>query len=162
MSSAHLMLQHSMHMPRCISHSVTTSTPDSLLPTISRYSGRIIQRPGNHYPLSREMILFLLQPMLNPMDFWKTWIEVPQVYRKNKKVHQSMVNQAKLKSKCHASIYQFCICVPHNTREAAHLDEINGDNKWSEAMDKELSMSTLFMPENMTYVARLSLRQVDT
>ena len=69
-------------------------------------------------------------------DGWKSLKRIV----KNRKVHQQMINQAKLKSKRYAPVYQFGVRIPLNPKEAVQLDEANGNKKWQEAMDKELDL----------------------
>jgi len=58
--------------------------------------------------------------------------------RRDKKMIR-LINQARLRSVRRDPIYQYGYQVPRNEREARELDKQNGNNKWKEAMELELS-----------------------
>jgi Reverse transcriptase (RNA-dependent DNA polymerase) len=58
---------------------------------------------------------------------------------KNRKKLNRMLNQSKLKAKRHGPIYKFGVQVPRNIKEAYELDKKNGNTKWQDAVNEEIT-----------------------
>ena len=66
------------------------------------------------------------------------WKRHKAIAKRHKK-YIRFINQAKLRSYRHSKKYMFGYEVPKNYADALRLDEENGNHKWAEAIDKEIT-----------------------
>ena len=66
------------------------------------------------------------------------WKRFKAIAKRHKK-YIRLINQSKLRSYRHSRKYMFGFEIPKNYADAVRMDEENGNEKWKDAIDRELS-----------------------